>query len=118
MTDANIARKAAIRLLKNSLDSVRIEAGFLIKGYRGYKRPGKQDGLKQDDVEEKTGFKQEYLSSLENGKTIPDDVALKKVLKVCGFDLNAPGGKAFFKLLCFIRDSESDLAKLQSEKPK
>jgi len=101
MNDANIARRAAIKLLKNSLDSVRIEAGFLIKGYRGYKRPGKPDGLKQEDVRARTGFKQEYLSLLENGKKIPDDANLRKVLTECGFHLNAPGGKAFFELLCF-----------------
>ncbi len=117
MNDANIARKSATQLLEHSLASVKIEAGFLIKAYRGYKRSGKPDGLRQEDVEKKIGFVQSRLSQLENGKAIPDDATLKKVLSECGFDLLADGGKAFFELLKFIRDNEKGLKALKNEKP-
>jgi len=42
---------------------------------------------------------------------------LRTLLEESGFDLSKPGGLAFFDLIKFLRDKESDIQKLEEELP-
>jgi hypothetical protein len=55
---------------------------------------------------------------LENGKAIPGDPALSKILAAAGFTMTPnSGGAALLAILQAIRDNEGNLKKLQIEKP-
>ena len=115
--DANTPRKASARLLKQQIHSLQLTAGILIKTTRSYKRAGAPNGHLQTEVAGQIGRNQSEISRVENGTLIFPDKDLRKLLVQCGFDLHAPGGRAFFQMLRFLRDHGDNLAQLEDERP-
>jgi hypothetical protein len=115
--DANAPRLAAAKLLNVQLDAVRRCAGMLVKATRSYKRPGKQDGLRQQDVVA-SGLNQGEISKFENGGKVPAKEKLQETLKECGFHVDAEGGQAFLALLSFLRDHGNNIKRIEKEMPK
>jgi transcriptional regulator with XRE-family HTH domain len=48
---------------------------------RNFLRIRKEKGLSQEEVEERSGFSQQYLSGLENGKRNPTVITLYELAK-------------------------------------
>ena len=117
--EANTPRKASAKLLVNQFESLKLICGILTKTTRAYKSPGKAGApTTQTAVGAAAGFSQPYISQFENGAVVPaNDADLKTLLSESGFDIRNPGGSAFFELLKFLRDKESDIQKLEDELP-
>ncbi|UPT61500.1 MAG: helix-turn-helix domain-containing protein [Hyphomonadaceae bacterium JAD_PAG50586_4] len=63
---------------------------------RNFARIRREKGLSQEDVEERSGFSQQYISGLENGLRNPTIVTLfelAQALEVSHVDLVTPDGK-------------------------
>ena len=118
---SNVNRKATTKALIQQIATLKSIAGLAIQTHRAYESAARQSkGLKQQDVANKAGATvyQATVSDLENGKRIPDDPALAKILQAAGFNLGQnSGGTALLAILRAIRDNESNLAKLKAEKP-
>ncbi|WP_295430127.1 helix-turn-helix transcriptional regulator [uncultured Thiodictyon sp.] len=115
--EANVPRKFAAKLLANEVESLKLTCALLVKMTRAYKSSTQPDGATQTDIASNSGLHRPQVSLLENGKFIPDDERLSAALTACGFDLNKKGATAFYALLRFIRDKESDLQQLEKELP-
>ena len=64
---------------------------------RNFKRIRKRKELTQEQVEERSGFSQQYLSALENGRRNPTIVTLYEIAQALGvshLDLVRPDAKA------------------------
>ena len=115
--DANAFRKASIEVLRTELVGLRRTIGLVVKSTRSYKSPGRQNGKRQVEVQQETGFQQSQLSRFENGTLIPDNQDLSSVLESCGFDLAKPGGLAVSEILRVLRDHEAGIRALLKEAP-
>ena len=65
---------------------------------RNFKRIRDQKGLTQEQIEERSGFSQQYLSDLENGKNNPTIITLYELaqtLEVSHLDLLWPDEQAY-----------------------
>lgn len=63
---------------------------------RNFTRIRQEKGLTQEQVEERSGFSQQYISGLENGKRNPTIVTLFELAQALGVtpvDLLTPDGK-------------------------
>ena len=118
---SNVNRKASAKAIIQQVAALKTIAGLAVQTHRAYESPSRGGkGLRQGDVVgiAGNGVWQATVSNLENGKTIPSDAALRKILRASGFSLSAnSGGSALFKILCAIREQERNLAKLKDEKP-
>mgnify|MGYP003803405659 CR=1 FL=1 len=92
---------------------------MVTKTTRAYKSPSKAGvPTTQTAVGSAAGLSQGYVSLFENGAVVPaNDADLRTLLEESGFDLSKPGGLAFFDLIKFLRDKESDIQKLEEELP-
>ena len=64
---------------------------------RNFKRIRKRKALTQEQVEERSGFSQQYLSALENGRRNPTIVTLHEIAQALGVshvDLVRPDAEA------------------------
>ncbi len=62
---------------------------------RNFARIRREKGLTQEDVEERSGFSQQYLSNLERGRRNPTVITLYEIAKALGvshIDLIKPDG--------------------------
>jgi hypothetical protein len=116
---ANTPRKASAKLLVNQFESLKLICGMVTKVTRAYISSGKAGTpTTQRAVGATAGLSQSYISQFENGAVVPaNDVDLQTILTESGFDIRKPGALAFFELLKFIRDKESDIQKLEEELP-
>jgi hypothetical protein len=118
---SNVNRKASAKAIIQQVATLKTIAGLAIQTHRAYEsasRKGK--GLRQEDVVAAVGGAtyQATVSNLENGKTIPADPSLQKILRATGFKLSrGRGGSALLAILKAIRDNQKNLAKLEVEKP-
>ncbi len=63
---------------------------------RNFARLRRESGLSQDEVEERSGFSQQYISDLERGKRNPTVITLYELAQALGVshvDLVAPDGE-------------------------
>jgi transcriptional regulator with XRE-family HTH domain len=63
---------------------------------RNFARLRRESGLTQEDVEERSGFSQQYLSDLERGKRNPTVITLYELAQALGVshvDLVLPDGE-------------------------
>jgi hypothetical protein len=118
---SNVNRRASAKAIKQQVATLKTIAGLAIQTHRAYESPSRDgQGLRQTDVANNAGNGawQATISNLENGKTIPGDPVLRKILAASGFDLSAnKGGAALLAILQAIRDNEANLAKMVNEKP-
>lgn len=118
---SNVNRKASAKAFIQQVATLKTIAGLSVQTHRAYESAGRGgQGLRQEDVKANAGAgaSQSTISNLENGKAIPSDPALSKILAAAGFTMTpTSGGAALLAILQAIRDNEGDLKKLQSEKP-
>jgi len=114
---ANAPRKASAELLAIQIHALKLTCGLVAKATRAYKTLAKSESLTQEAVATASSLAQPQVSDFENGKFIPSNAELDKLLTACGFDLNLPGGKSYRDLLKFLRDSAEDLKELPKELP-
>lgn len=118
---SNVNRQASAKAIIQQVETLKTIAGLAIQTHRAYESPSRNGkGLKQQDVVNLagSGVHQPTVSSLENGKNIPGDPALKNILDAVGFNTTAnSGGAALLAILRAIRDNQSNLSKLKAEKP-
>ncbi len=115
--DANAFRKASIELLRQEIDALRRTLGLVVKSTRAYKSPGRPDGRRQTQVAGVVGISQPRVSQFENGSIGLSNADLRNLLRECGFDITAPGGRALEAVIRAVRDHEAGIDVLLEEAP-
>lgn len=116
---SNVNRKATAEAVSPSVALLKRILGLSIQTHRAFESPGRNGkGLRQQDVASLANTTQAVVSKLENGKEIPNNPLLRRILRAAGFNLVAPGGgDALFRILGAIRDNEANLKKIVRERP-
>ena len=113
---ANVFRKATVELLLIQLAALEKTIGVVLKCYRDYESPGKPS-KKQPEVASSAKTHQPVVSGLENGKSVPSDAVLKRIMVNVGLDPAIPAPNALYELLRYIRDQKEHLKALSRHFP-
>lgn len=115
----NVNRQATARALSSVVTTAKRIAGLVIQTHRVYESPSRTGkGLQQKDVAKTAQCSNGTVSDLEQGKSIPKDLTLRRILKASGFDMaTGHGGDALLKVLQAIRDGEKAISNIEKELP-